>query len=403
MNTTMLRLWTVLVALAATGAVAQDYPPPVRPPHRGDVPPAGFWPTERLLDHLIDRITDEMAGIYGFDEDQLWNTRDTLKARFPVWLQQNRPQIQTLINQYMEAVTAGEPPTPEEVADWAARAQPLLDEFTSLVDETTEEMRGYLTDEQQVILDGQRAAMQVGMNYMRQRLATWKDGGYAWQTEWPRSDAFRAQEQERRKQFEREAERAKLQAMGLPPDTGTAPGAGGAAAAGEGATPGAKPVTPTRPASGTKDEWATYVENFIKRYQLDEAQQNSAHKFLRNQQELRDRYLQKRLTDVKTLEDRQKAAKSDDEKEQVRAEYERLNKPIERYFQRLKERLETLPTRKQRATAAQTEEASRAQAPVSEERKAAMKAEMEARAPGGKPEQPDQAEKPRGANEPKKE
>jgi hypothetical protein len=145
------------------------------------------------------------------------------------------------------------------------------------------------------------------------------------------------------------------------------------------------------------------VENFIKRYQLDEAQQNSAHKFLRNQQELRDRYLQKRLTDVKTLEDRQKAAKSNDEKEQVRAEYERLNKPIERYFQRLKERLETLPTRKQRATAAQTEEAGRAQAPVSEERKAAMKAEMEARAPGGKSSQPDQAEKPRGANEPGKE
>jgi hypothetical protein len=202
-----------------------------------------MWPSERLVDLAINRIVDRMAEVYGLDEDQLWDTRDVLKARFPQWLQQNRAELQSLMMQYFEAVMGDEPPTPEEVADWAARAAPLVEEFTSLVDETTEDMRGYLTDEQQVLLDGQLAAMQVGMNYMQQRLATWRAGGYDWQTEWPRSDVFREQEVQRRQRLEREAEREKRIAMGLPADTGSVPG--GAASAG-GAAAAAKPLAEQR-------------------------------------------------------------------------------------------------------------------------------------------------------------
>ncbi len=400
MNTTRMgtRIALFGAALALSAAAAQEQGPPQRPPPRGDRGAGAMWPSERLVDLAINRIVDRMAEVYGLDEDQLWDTRDVLKARFPQWLQQNRAELQSLMMQYFEAVMGDEPPTPEEVADWAARAAPLVEEFTSLVDETTEDMRGYLTDEQQVLLDGQLAAMQVGMNYMQQRLATWRAGGYDWQTEWPRSDVFREQEVQRRQRLEREAEREKRIAMGLPADTGSVPG--GAASAG-GAAAAAKPLAPTRPGSvGKKDEWETYVANFIERYQLDDAQQNSAHKFLRDQQELRDKHVQKHVDDIKSLEARQKAAGGEEEKERVRAEYERLNRPIERYFQRLKDRLETLPTRKQRAAAAQAEEAKRAKAPVSEETKAAMRSEMEARLAGDKKaEQPPVVQPPQAESE----
>jgi hypothetical protein len=110
--------------------------------------------------------------------------------------------------------------------------------------------------------------------------------------------------------------------------------------------------------------------------------------------------VQKHVDDIKSLEARQKAAGGEEEKERVRAEYERLNRPIERYFQRLKDRLETLPTRKQRAAAAQAEEAKRAKAPVSEETKAAMRSEMEARLAGDKKaEQPPVVQPPQAESE----
>jgi hypothetical protein len=345
MNTPQSWMALTLVSALAVGAVAQndDQPEPTNARPRGR--PAGLL-NDRVIDLTINRITDHMAELYGFDEDQLWNTRDSVKACFPQWIKQNRDELQALFVQYVEAVIGDDPPTAEEVADWAARAAPLLQEFTGLVDETTEEMRGYLNDRQQVLLEGQMAAMQVATNYLDRRLATWQQGGYDWQTEWPGAPTFRAQEKARREQLEREQLQAKKVAMGLPPDAAEAT----ATAAGV-----AKPGAHSRPGVGAKDEWAVYTENFIKRYQLDEAQQNSARKFLRDQQELRDRYLQRHIDDIKTLEQKQQAAKDEDAKALVKKDYERLYKPVEGYFERLKERLETLPRRAQRAAAAQAD------------------------------------------------
>jgi hypothetical protein len=358
-------MWLVWTGLTAAGAVAQDYPPPAPPQRPSKANAAGLLLTDRMIDSAINRITDQMAEIYGFDEDQLWNTRDTIKARFPEWLKQNRAELQGLVVQYLEAVMGDEPPSPEEVADWATRAAPLFGEFNSLVGETADDMRGYLTDQQQVLLDGQLAAMQVGMNYMQQRLGNWSQGGYDWKTEWPRSKGFQDEEKGRQQKLEQEAQQAKNVAMGLPPDAGDAAAAGGAVA------DAPKPPTPTRPSnSAAKDEWAVYVDNFIKRYELDDAQQNSAKKFLRDAQELRDRYLARHVDDIKALEAKQKVAQGDEDKERLRGQFVELNRPIDRYFQRLKDRLEGLPTRKQRALAAQTDEAGRGKAAVAEEVKA---------------------------------
>ena len=363
-------------AAAQSGSLEQQRPP------RADVPSAGFWPTPVMIDRAIERITEEMGKVYSFDQDQMLNTQDLLKQRFPRWMDENRAQLQTLTNQWIETMLAGDPPTPEQVADWAGRALPLFDQFEGLVDETSADMRMYMSDEQQVLLDGQLAAMRVGMNYMKQRLDTWKGGGYDWQSEWPRSEEFKRQEPERRKRLEEEAERQKLVAMGLDPGAPAAPGGG---------APGqAKPAVQTAPAaSGTKDDWAVYVEGFIKRYQLDDAQQNSAHRYLRDQQELRDKHLQRKLTEIRTLEEKQKSATTDAEKEKVRTAFERINRPVEQMFERLKEKLDSLPTRKQRALAAKSDESSGT----------AAKATLEARPQAGKVAEPEKPKKDGGAKE----
>ena len=380
-----MRIWVgVAVAGLATALAAAQYDNLEQPPpRRAEVPSAGFWPTQRMMESAIERITEEMGKVYSLNEDQMLNTQDLLKQRFPRWLEENRPQLQTLTNEWFEALIAGEPPTPEHVADWASRALPLFDQFGSLVDETSDDMRTYMTDEQQVLLDGQLAAMRVGMSYMKQRMDTWKEGRYDWQSEWPRSEEFKRKEPERQERLHRDAELAKNRAMGLPTDVAEG-GAGGAPAA------DARPPAQTAPAaSGTKDDWTVYVESFIKRYQLDEGQQNSARQYLRDGQELRDKHLQRKLTEIKTLEEKQKSAKTDEEREQVRIAVERVNRPVEQIFQRLKDKLDKLPTRKQRALAAQTDESNGT----------ALKATADARAPAGKGAEPEKPKNDSGAKE----
>jgi hypothetical protein len=339
-----------VLLLVAAGAVfptlgqVRDYRYP-NDRRQTEIPTEGFWPTARMVDLAIDRITDEMSKFYGFDEDQLWNTRDVLKERFPQWMQQNRGELQTLMNQYFEALLAGDPPTPEDVAEWSDRALPLFEEFSQMVDTTAEDMREYMTDEQQVLLNGQLAAMQVGMGFMRQRLQTWREGGYDWESEWPRSHEFKKREGARHRELEAEATRAAEEAMEIVPD-------GSEAAAVPGAAAPAGERRPTSRPSAPRDEWTIYVDNFIKRYELDAAQQGSARKALNSLLEPRDKYLRRHLKDINAVEGKLKAAQTAEERTKVQAELEQLNRPLERYFDQLKERLDRIPTRKQRAAAA---------------------------------------------------
>lgn len=351
----------VMVLLTVAGAAAQrgDYQDDSRP--RREVPPAGFFPTERMIDLAINRITDEMAVQYGFDEDQLWQTRELIKDRFPTWMQENRGELQTLMNEYVEALIGDDPPDPTYVADWAQRALPLFGEFREMVYEVSDDMRGYLTEEQQIILDGELAAVDVAMNYTRARFQLWGEGGYDPETEWPRSRKFQEQERERQRQLEREVEEAKVLAMGGDPAT-VQPAEGGAAAAGAEPTKEAE-TKRTEGASiveRTTDEWEQYVENFIKRYNLDEAQENSARKALRQAQGTRDRYLRQRLDDIKRLEVEIQSAATDEERDRQRERYEQLTAPLDRYFQQLKDKLARLPNREQRRQAAFAEIQARA-------------------------------------------
>lgn len=383
MKMSRIATWLMVTGLATAGALAQGYG---EPPHPGNMPPAGFWPTPKMMDGFINRITDELGRIYGFDEDQVWNTRDSIKARFPQWMQEHRAELQELTNQYLESVFADEPPTPEEVAEWAQRAKPLFQEFTTLVNETTEEMRTYMTDEQQVILDGQKAAMDVGVNYMQQRLSSWEKGGYDWETEWPQSEKFKRVERDRRQRLEREARQAEAIAMGQNPDAGpVASTAQPGAAPDAGPTPDKAAAPTARPGAATpKDEWAKYVEDFIRRYQLEADQQTKARQFLRDQQDLRDKYVRRKMDAIKAVEDKLKAAQSEDERTKVQAELAELNRPIERYFERLKERLDTLPTRKQRQEAAKSDDGKRGPVHVSEEKRTAMREQMQGKVTEGK-------------------
>jgi hypothetical protein len=337
--------------LAALGQGASDDPRRAR-----EVPRAGFWPTPRMIDLGIDRMTEEMAEHYGFDEDQLYQTRLAIKDRVPRWMEENRAEVQTLMNRYFEALLEENPPTPDEVAEWAQRALPLVNDFVDVVGETADEMRTFMTDDQSLMLDGEMAAFRVGVKHLRQRLDTWAAGGYDPETEWHRRPGFDEEQAERERRLQEEADEARLAAMGLR-EVAAGVDAETPTAVGDSTADGA-------PRSGTDaatDLWEEYVKAFIRRYELNEAQQNAAYRTLRSLTELRDQYLKRRLPAIKKLQERLAAAETDAEREAVRDDYEKLTAPLDRYFEQLRERLDRIPTRAQRAAAARLEGASEAQ------------------------------------------
>lgn len=338
----MLLGW-VLVVVLVRGAAAQDVAyDEAHVVQQEELPPAaGFWPTERMMELAIDRLTEEMSQHYGFSEDQLWETRAVIKDRFPEWFQANRPRIQRLMNHYIEVLLEAEPPSPEEMAEWAGDVLPLAQEFVGLLDLTVEDMRVYMTDEQQVLLDGEQAALHVGVRFATDRLHTWAEGGYDPERDWPGNPNFKAEQREREDRLRQEAEEARRAAMGLK-NLGAQVG-----------DPDQPTSAPVRPAL-SPDEWEEFVEAFIRRYQLNERQASSARRYLREAQDARDRYLRRHLAEIRELEERLEAAQTDAQREEIRAEYQRINAPLDRHFQRLSDKLERLPTRRQRADTDET-------------------------------------------------
>ena len=318
MNATR-RLGLILtLALLPAVTLAQDpgYDDEEGPPRATEIPTEGFWPTRTMMDRVIDRITEQMTEHYDLEEDQLERTRTLFKERFPGFLNENRAEIQTLLNQYFEAMLDMEPPAVEDVAVWAQRVQPLLAEFDVVIDEVTEGMRGYLSDDQVVMLDAEMAAFDTGMTMAQNKLGVWAEGGYDPETEWIHSRAERDDEVV-------EAE------------------------AGETPASDARVVETTADSSEEtpKDEWTIFTEEFIARYQLHSEQRQKAFAFLRQQQERRDKFLRNNVTDMARVTKMLTQAKTDEDREKALAAYQRLNEPVDRMFEQLKERLETLPTR----------------------------------------------------------
>jgi len=353
--------WTVLTVLvglsaAVLPALAQDGPSDrdgERVQRPSAAPPAGFWPSRRMVELVIDRVTERAGRVYGFDEDQLTQTRALIKERLPAWLEEHRGQIMQVTNDYLEAVLDREAPEPAWVAGWAQRVLPLVDEFNEVVEGLTADMRPLMTDEQQVRLDGTLAAWRVGTNYLTQRLGGWCEGGFDPVTDWYRNPEFRPAEERRMQEVRSAQAQARQEAQGGAV-LAAAPAMTPARAAGE------KPRASASATVAANDEWAQYVAEFIRRYQLNEDQRASAYKHLKNAQEQRAVYLRRNEERLNEAEARLKAAENDERRIKAQAQVHELRKPLERMFDVLKGRLDQIPTRKQRVAAAQAELESRA-------------------------------------------
>ena len=109
-----------------------------------------------------------------------------------------------------------------------------------------------------------------------------------------------------------------------------------------------------------EDEWERYTRTFIARFELDDEQRNSAWRIMRDCQQQRARYLASKRARVVQLQRRLSENKSDEAEKPLREitnalrELEELKRPVVKIFEKqLKPRLDKLPTRAQRAAAAE--------------------------------------------------
>lgn len=352
MNVARNLTWLMIVTAAASGVLAQgtyyEYEDEARPKRKPAVPAAGFWPTPRMMEHLLDRLVDQkMAPSFGFDEEQTYVTQEILRERIIPWLNDHRAEIMCVTNDFLEAWLDGEPPDPEWVAKWSQRALPLLDQFSDVVEEVSDEIRPYLTEEQETILEGHLAAFRVGTSFTARRLGVWSEGGFDPATDWHRSPQYKPAEADRHREVSVAVAEAQAE-VGYRPRVGATGGAAPAAGDAPG-QPAARTgrQTPARP----PDAWARYVDDFVRRYALTPEQQARAYKTLHALQEQRDRYL--RRNERRFAEAEQILRHSDSPRERAQAERvlaERA-KTLDHKFTMLKDKLEKLPTRKQRLAA----------------------------------------------------
>lgn len=353
-------LMVFLVGCGVLPAIAQPPPPP--PDGTDDFNQVLFF-NDTIVRAAINRIADEMGRHLKFDDAQLTAAREVMQARFPQFIQENRDEITVLVNDWMAAILDERAPEGQRVADWAQRAQPLMEEFFGLVDESAGEIRTFLNDDQRVILDGEKAMFDVGVRHVTGRVGDWAEGHFDPEMDWPKGSRFEETQRQEAESILEAQNQAREAAVGQRWQVAKNKLYGdGSANTGAADGPGAAPQPrDERPQPGSArpavtDEWAVYVEAYIRKYQLDDAQRNACHKVLERMTDLRDRYLVRKLPEIEKLEkELNQPELSDADRQRLRTKYDELNAPIERYFKMLKDRLERIPTRKQRAAAAEVE------------------------------------------------
>ena len=324
-----------------------------------DDPCAGFIPTKRMMNLMVDRMTDEMGRQYKMSDEQLARTRQIFKDDIVTFVHKNRDQIRPLINQFFEAQLSGEAPKPEDVAGWAKNALPIFTQLDDVITGATDKMRGYFNDDQAMKLDGELAAFRGGVTMVTNKLNSWAEGNYNPETDWdaPGSQERRRREAEEAAKMQEQAELAKAESNKAWEDYKKT--AGDVNVEPVGAAPSAEPA----PAKSTtapvamKDDWEKHVDAFILKYKLDPEQKQKAITRLREAQQQRDDYLRSKSAEMDRIATAMKSAKTDEEKKKAQEDFEKFNAPVNRRYEQLNNYLETLPTRKQRQESGPSEPA----------------------------------------------
>jgi len=370
-----------LCATAFSAAQQEAIPipdaPPTLAPARSPAPSAepdlstGLWPTPRLLDALVRRVASDVAQQYALSPSQALEVEDRMAARWGEFFQQNRRDLQPLVNEYLETRFAIEPPDPDRVAEWAARALPVFNRLRQNVEAGELEVRDMLDESQRAAFDRTRREHQLGMAALEGQLKRWSVGKFR-ESEWWDPPAGHAQDVPSSARADvtgtdaTGADATGDNATGDDTTESSDPGAAHNRDAANGRTgPNGPPATadsqlPPRVAEELA-AWEKFTADFCDRHQLDRSQRNAADSILRELLTRAHDHVRRNRARIDALEQRIAAGKTETaavakDADAEDADFERnlveLYGPLDRMFAELAERLDKLPTDHQRRQAA---------------------------------------------------
>ncbi len=331
------------------------------------IPP---WQMRDRFDTMIGMLGER----YALDEEQEQRLRVTVAREANGVFQRNAPRIMQYALDAIRTRTAGEPFTPEKVAQWAKLARPVFDDSRSKFEAAAEEFIATLRPDQQELARRDLDAGRARADTVEAMTDRWMRGGWE-ASDWGLdTDPIQMAGEQRLAELRAVAEeRATAEAAAAKPATAapvtrtpTAPRPGASTPrsprpedrARLTPTPGARhpvPVPPpaaetAKPAPEKEGPWAKYVREFIAKFKLNKDQEATAwrlhHAMESRADQVRKRYglqidnVKSRMSkdseamakEVKKLEDHQTAA-------------------VDKIFEQLKSRLDRIPTRAQREAA----------------------------------------------------
>lgn len=324
-------------------------------------------------------LSELVSARYDFDARQEEVFRDLVIRSSNEMFSKHADRILEYSLDAIQTRAAGEPFTAEQVARWAQLSQPVFMDGRHLINRNAGMMLAALREDQRPLMEADMAALNRRANDMEVMTARWAAG--QWQpADWgmdedpiqlagaPPATAGSAGG------VRSGAPDAGVPIAGAPvprraaprprpdddpgvvstnppqADAGRRPagGAGGAAKPPAGQTGDTTVVVEVE--SDPDDPWAAYVRRFIQKYQLNEDQQGRAWRVYRGQKAQADQFSSRYGQQLEALGRR---TEGDDKElaEARRALEEKLNGHLANLFERLKQRLEQLPTRAQRRDA----------------------------------------------------
>lgn len=319
----MLRILPVCLLLSGPLVVLAQ-PASQQAPREADLqvlPEAGFWPTDRMLELAMIQMVGDAKDRLELDMEQQQAFEKALSERWVPFLKKHRPVLQQLLNEYIEARMAGTPPSREVVQRWADQALPILKEVRRQMEESHEQLRGFLRPEQQSKLDAEMVKFGLGYQVAEAKLKDWRAGRFR-EEEWSGAGQRRASPP---------AEEPKVASATEEEDLA-------------GAEPTGKYTPPSR--------WEAYLQRFTKTYELDKAQMTTAQSILQEMEERARSYEETYSRELEDIREKlpQLAGKA---KEELLAAQQRLRQPMIDMFDEFRKRLDDLLTAEQRRKAHQ--------------------------------------------------
>jgi hypothetical protein len=311
---------TLLIQLPADFAIAQEADIEMSPASDTTDPPVqldGFWPTQAMTRGLLLRWADDMADSFELDDEQQQAIETQLLERWPAYLNENREDIQPLINEFIEARLQTEPPDADFVKNWADRAIPAFELFEEQVLDTFRDAESVLDPRQKAALANESLKASAGLHVFGAKLRGWQTGEYNEREWWDPPASVRKQRRQERRAV------AEAQALANAP-------------------------------SAAKERidrelklWDEFFDEFVQRFDLDPSQLESAKSILREcRQRANDHFVRFRSR-MEVLEKR--LADDNADSDEINRELKEMYGPIDTLFAELKARLDPIPTSAQRA------------------------------------------------------